>query len=166
MKANGLQIHIFWKGRWPKGISSFPPSFFHSNKSKAARSARASGLLAVLAILLAVPGCRHSGPELGVVSGTVTLDGAPLADADVYFDSGHGRPSGGGTDANGVYRLVYTKAREGALLGVQKVRISTRRPTVGGFTPERVPAVYNTQSTLTAEVKPGGNTIDFPLKSR
>ena len=41
-------------------------------------------ILLVLTATTLFPGCRH-GPDLGLVQGTVTLDGRPLAGAIVVF---------------------------------------------------------------------------------
>lgn len=64
-------------------------------------------------------GCSSETPPRGVaVSGTVSIGGKPLADADVTFMNetfvGYGR-----TDAEGKYRLV-----QGALPGTNKIAIS------------------------------------------
>ena len=117
-------------------------------------------------LLLGMFGCSRSGPNLGGVTGTVTLDGTPLASVCVQFEPEYGRSASAVTDANGVYRLQYTSKKKGALVGVHTVRISTRLPMTGNTMPERLPAKYNKESTLTAEVKPGGNEIDFQLTSR
>ncbi len=124
-------------------------------------------LFFVPAVLVAVSGCRPGGPELGTVMGTVTMDGRPLADAIVQFQPANGRPAIAITNAEGVYRLAYTEARGGALLGVHAVRITTHNAQAEGSEfAERIPAEYNLHSTLTAEVKPGKNVFDFQLHSR
>lgn len=82
---------------------------------------RIQHLTAALALsLLFLPGCGESvKPGRGVpVSGTVTLGGKPLADADVIFtnDTFVGVAK---TDAEGKYRLV-----QGALPGKNRVSVS------------------------------------------
>jgi hypothetical protein len=123
-------------------------------------------------LLVAAAGCGQAGPELGSVKGTITLDGKPLEGAEISFqpDSATGSPALGETDAEGRYELRYTRSRNGADLGRHKVRISTaieREAEHGKIVRarERVPAKYNAKSELTAEVKSGKNTIDFPLES-
>ena len=76
-------------------------------------------LLCVATFLIA--GCGRSDlPELGTVSGTVSLDGKPLADAIVNFTPEQGgRPSTGQTDTTGHYTLVYVADAEGAVVGTQ-----------------------------------------------
>src|SRR5688572_3766102 len=125
-----------------------------------------------IAILCAVAwsGCGSSGPQLARVSGTVKMDGAPLKDAFVTFTPEQaGRPSFGGTDANGYYDLVYTDTKKGALPGQHTVKVSTHQganPDAGTKAqPERVPAKYNSKSELKKKVEPGSNTIDIEISS-
>ena len=128
----------------------------------------------VLLGCLAIPvGCGKSGPDLGQVTGKVTLNGKPLADASIEFIPEKGRPSMATTDAGGQYELVYTADRPGALPGKHTVRITTGRPGYEGeggqggqeARDEVVPPKYNSASELAREVKPGSNTIDFKLES-
>ena len=130
------------------------------------RRAAAGWVIAVAALLAA--GCGGGGagdqPELGQVSGVVTLDGQPLPNATVEFSPEQGRPSIGKTDEEGHYELQYTQDETGAKIGPHKVRIRT----FDYATPdaaERVPAKYNEQTELTADVTPGSNTIPFELES-
>jgi hypothetical protein len=129
--------------------------------------------LAALFCALIAGGCGSSGPELGHVSGKVTLNGQPLAEATVEFIPQSGRPSVGTTDADGQYVLRYTGDQPGALFGTHTVRITTQ---VTGFKSEGgeegrdarkelVPPQYNIESELKREVKPGDNTFDFALES-
>lgn len=134
--------------------------------------ARFGLLLSSLVVCLTVGCGGPSGPELTSVSGTVRLDGAPLPGADILFIPENGSPSSGATDENGQYYLRYSVSRDGAMLGKHRVRISTYRAAhldaegnrVPG-SPEKLPPEYNRDSTLTKEVKPGRNTLDFDLKS-
>ncbi|MEA1951801.1 MAG: hypothetical protein U9N87_10480, partial [Planctomycetota bacterium] len=73
-----------------------------------------------------------------------------------------GKQSYAKTDAAGRYELIYLRDIKGAKVGPHKVIITTaaeRSPQ------ERLPACYNRQTTLTAQVEPGANTVDFDLKS-
>ena len=129
-------------------------------------------LLAVVAILaLVVVGCSGGGPDLGKVTGNVTLDGKPLQGAIVQFEPKGGRPSSGTTDSEGNYELNYTFQEKGALLGKHTVRIYPQTEDEEGnqLPPDaivKIPATYNEQSELTAEVEPGSNTCDFELHSK
>lgn len=129
---------------------------------------------AILVSLTALVGCGTGKPDvpLGAVSGRVTFDGEPLADALVAFEPANGRPSFGRTDSNGVYRLEYRGKPWGAVIGRHTVRITTSRllnpeeeqqgaePEIA---PEIIPQQYNRASTLTATVVEGENAIHFDL---
>jgi hypothetical protein len=116
-------------------------------------------------LLTAFAGCGQSGAEVAPVSGRVTLDGRPLASADVSFQpDGARRASSGRTDADGRYRLMFKRGQPGALVGEHTVRISISREIVRN--PPNIPARYDTQSELRREVKVGEeNVFDFELKS-
>ena len=84
-------------------------------------------LLSALAIACCV-GCGGGPadqPDLADVSGTVTLDGKPLANAMVQFSpDGKGRPSTGTTSSDGSYTLQYTADDSGAKIGGHSVTVS------------------------------------------
>lgn len=111
-------------------------------------------------------GCRPGYQHVSPVKGRVTLDGIPLAQAQVMFLPDTGRPSTGETNAEGVYELAYTFKQKGAEHGLHTVRVTTAYTrqdyTVGQ---ERVPKMYNEQSTLRKEVRQGRNAIDLELVS-
>ena len=121
----------------------------------------------VMFLLFAVlAGCGQGDrPPLGMVHGTVTLDGKPLAGARLTFEPVEpGRASTGITDDDGKYELIYIRDDRGAKVGGHLVRISAPNPNSDGA--ELLPPRYNTQSTLKKEVKRGDNSIDFPLTSK
>lgn len=134
--------------------------------------------------LLSLTGCGGPGdqPELGQVSGTVTLDGKPLRGIEVVFYPDSGRPARGRTNSEGKYELRYIRDTMGAKVGHNRVEIAPNEE--GEDSPESeadadgpadkppvkpgkpvVPARYNTKSELEADVKPGENTFDFALES-
>src|SRR5262249_53512413 len=121
------------RGRGPKaeriGPSSAPgprcgPLPFNARR-KAMRGRGLVGFAVVLAL-----GC--GGPKkFAPVSGTVTMDGKPLAGATVTFipvpDPGSieaGDGSVGKTNEKGEYTLMSSKGRSGAQVGKHKVSIS------------------------------------------
>jgi hypothetical protein len=112
-----------------------------------------------------ISGCgTNGGPELGTVTGRVTLDGEPLGNARVVFWLGKGRPSEAITDSRGRYDLRYTISRKGALIGAHTVHISTAIVSPDEkIAPERVPPQFNTKSNIVKEVKPGKNEFDFDI---
>jgi len=127
-------------------------------------------LLAVLALVVGLVGCGSSNPELagklGMVTGTVTLDGSGLADAQVTFtpaDSSSGGSSTGTTDASGRYELYYAAGEPGAWIANHTVSISKIESEETG-TFEHVPPKYNVDSELTANVQAGDNEFDFALE--
>jgi hypothetical protein len=108
-------------------------------------------------------------PDVGRVSGLVTLDGKPLPDATIMFQPTEGRASIATTDSAGKYSLLYLDGVPGAKLGAHKVIIRTEIPGEDGQPPiakEKLPKKYHEQTELTAEVKRGSNTFDFPLTSQ
>ncbi|QDT40119.1 hypothetical protein Pan241w_01720 [Gimesia alba] len=121
-------------------------------------------------LLCAIVGCGGTAkdlPQLGQVSGIVTMDGAPLADAELTFEPKSGSPSVGRTDDAGKYQLAYNQNSKGAVLGQHTVRISKfGEPGSPNDTMDQVPAKYNTNSKETAEVKEGENEINFDLNSK
>ncbi len=127
----------------------------------------------VAAVLVAGCGGSSDQPELGAVSGVVTLDGKPLPGATVTFIPETGRSSFGVTEETGRYEPRYTNDAMGAKVGSHKVSVSTKTEGLsnesGGpdvpATPERVPARYRQDSTLTETIEPGQNAIDFELQS-
>jgi hypothetical protein len=122
----------------------------------------------VFVVCCAAFGCwggRRDEPTYDV-SGTVTIDSVPLKDGFINFESEQpdGQPPGSAQITNGAYA---TKARA----GTRKVTITSEKPTgekdSGGhdITVNWLPAKYNTESTLKAEVTAAGpNKFDFQLK--
>jgi hypothetical protein len=124
-------------------------------------------------------GCG-AGTKIVPVSGIVTLDGKPLANAHVAFQpatSGGksivGVGSYGNTDADGKYTLkVADSDQPGAVVGKHRVEINLRvesddRDPKTRPPPKTLPVKYNRQSELQFEVKPGGaSEANFDLKSR
>lgn len=134
---------------------------------------------------------RKKGPQLDLtpVSGTVTLDGKALADADVGFAFQGAPPadfygSAGRTDSQGRFEL-QTGEQKGAVVGNYKVTVSrlvaadgaTLKPEEGmdmvqlqraGNVKQTVPAKYTDDATteLKTTVEKGkAEGYDFDLKS-
>jgi len=121
----------------------------------------------VAAVILTGCGGRK---DLGTVTGTVTLDGEPLPDAQVEFSPANsGTTSYGKTDSKGVYTMASSGNAEGAALGENKVKIMTadviERDGEEVVVKEKLPDRYHKKTTLTADVQPGKNTFDFALES-
>jgi|SaaInlStandDraft_1057018.scaffolds.fasta_scaffold23129_5 hypothetical protein len=121
-----------------------------------------------LALSMLVFGCSGGPgdqPETGRVSGTVTLDGAPIAGVLVSFVPQEGRPSRATTDESGKYQLEYNSTTLGAKLGDHSVRISSAANSDEEEPVEKFPESVVDGSALTAKVTEGDNEIDFKLNS-
>ncbi len=132
------------------------------------RPSRFNGSILTCAVLgLMLAGCGGKD-GLGRVTGKVTLDGKPLANASIEFVpvDGKGLTSYGRTDTNGEYYMMATRSAKGAAVGKNSVRITTYEVLDLQTTlPELVPTKYNTATELEREVKSGSNSIDFELSS-
>jgi hypothetical protein len=126
-------------------------------------------VLAIVLPLFAAACNSEKLPGLGSVTGTVTMDGQPVADASVTFDGANPGepPSLGQTDSAGKYELYYSRGHKGATVGEHAVRISTYGGAADDGEPrkETIPARYNAKSELKSDVKRGSNKFDFELKS-
>jgi hypothetical protein len=130
---------------------------------------------------LAAIGCSASSDDLPreAVSGTITLDGQPIAGGSIQFapaaDSVGPQVGGGSPIANGQFSIP----RENGLVpGAYKVSINAgdakrEEQTKGpvrkglGLAKELIPAKYNSQTTLSAEIKKGGSdNLNFELESK
>ncbi len=139
-------------------------AIFNSSDAKLPPRAIRSALL----IALFLSGGCGGDSAVGKVHGKVTLDGQPLPKAVVTFMPVRGgRQSSGFTDADGQYRLSYLRDRMGAQVGAHRISIHTSgtEETDRTHEEERVPAKYNTQTTLQRDVAPGDNEFSFDLLS-
>lgn len=118
--------------------------------------------------LLLAAGCGQKGPATYPVSGTVTFDGQPIPEGRISFIPEGGKAAPDSVPIqNGQFQLRVKAGRH-------RVEITADRPTgkidpVMGMAPREcyIPACYNSQSILTAEVKPDGpNQFPFELKSQ
>ncbi len=136
------------------------------------------GIVLFCGMLLTCLGCGGGGaedyPDMGRVSGTVTLGGSPVSGASVSFQptEAGGRASSAITDSSGNYELKYSASMDGAKVGEHAVRISTyQEPGPGedgelvAAVPETIPNQYNSKSTLKQTVAQGSNTFDFELSA-
>lgn len=132
-------------------------------------------LLLTLILCTTSTGCGSSGdplPELADVSGIITLDGAPLANAKVIFepqnapDKTISKASSATTQSDGSYDLEYNSDASGASVGQHKVIVMKLSDNPEEAGKQLVPAKYNDKTELTAEVDAGDNIINFDLKSK
>lgn len=125
---------------------------------------------AIAGLALLIAGCGGEKlPGLGIVSGTVTMDGKPVPDATIVFTpkEGGATASFGQTDTAGKYELYYSRGNKGAKVGEHSVTINSFRDTDEGGQGQReaIPTRYNVNTELKADVKRGSNVTNFDLKS-
>lgn len=133
----------------------------------------------LLLLLLGAWGCSGDRFPVLPVSGTVTFNGKPLANATISFepvakndDGVAGEISVGRTDAKGHFTLTTTGGKPGAVIGSHRVRITTARSSSKAnsdeiqISKEVIPPQYNTTTELQFEVSNDGpQTADFQLTS-
>ena len=135
--------------------------------------------LGLIFLGLSIIGCSGGEKiETGSVSGTVTLDGQPLASGVIQFHpdkDAQGNTLRGkvaqATITDGKYKI---DADPGVVIGINKVMISATK-VVGKEKQDGVeidkleqylPAKYNSSTTLSLDVKAGANPKDFQLDSK
>jgi hypothetical protein len=126
------------------------------------------GILVLGGMILAIAGCDNPAPA--GVTGTVTFDGKPLANATVIFLPTDGsRSSVGVTDTQGQYKLRFSASTPGAVVGEHKVEIRTATndpdPSEKIKPVEIIPARYNNSTELRQTLKKGTHVINFDLNS-
>jgi hypothetical protein len=142
----------------------WPPARAQEEKSVTKHMRTMATLLLAACTLLALAGCGGDG--LTDVTGTVTIDGAPLAAGDIVFEAAdkNSAPQGA-TITGGQFQLrispgqkiVRINASEGDGVVDPLMKTEGRRSII--------PAEFNTSSTLTAEIKPGPNPpLTFAVK--
>ncbi len=127
---------------------------------------------AVATMLAVLSGC---GADTAPVSGTVSLDGQRVGPGTVIFlPTVAGARSAVGTFGDdGRYLLSTFEPSDGAVVGSYRVIIQARSSSESEFGEEeivdsQIPLIYADPQAggLTAQVKPGSNTIDFDLHDR
>jgi hypothetical protein len=122
-------------------------------------------------------GCGPSGPQRAEVSGTVKLNGKPVADGAINFFPTEGTkgPEAGVKITEGKYHIPRST---GPVVGKNRVVLTEfgltgremQDPTAppGTVMKERgniMPPEASSNSTLVREVKPGKNEFDFEISS-
>lgn len=139
-------------------------------------------VLPVLAAALA-GGCS-TGPALGKVSGSVTLDGKPLTRGTITFETAGQRPATGRIENGQIVETTTYKTGDGVPVGAHKVSISATEDAASAVADDPgkgkapggnymmgkslIPSRYNDPSTsdLTADIKTGTNPLEFKLSSK
>lgn len=144
--------------------------------------------LLLVVTLGSILGCGGTGgkpnyADLGLVeiSGTIRLDGTPLANAFVQFEDEDGTFCYSDVDSQGRYRLRFDSDTYGTIPGKKIVRIRMGQSSSEGSSADsedtdsgptsatapsiKIPACYNQQSVLTKQVTTAESNVDFDLKS-
>lgn len=113
--------------------------------------------------LVGLVGCGSSDrPELGEVTGRVTIDGQPLVGVNIVFSPDSGRPSAATTDADGKYELQYLADAKGCKVGPNTMYLEWPPEAED---PVAIPKAYTSAQGQKVEVKSGSNVLDFDIKS-
>jgi len=106
---------------------------------------------------------------MGLVTGTVKLDGKPVQGARLEFhpQDGHRPTSYGMTDEDGCYSASFSDTLDGVYLGPVLVQVWTDDVTMveGQPVQDEFPSRYNRNTELKRTVDKGSNTFDFDLTS-
>jgi predicted small lipoprotein YifL len=114
----------------------------------------------ILSVAL-IAGCGRSGPRTYPVSGTVSMDGQPLATGKIFLIDPETH-----LDAD-VGDIVDGQFEFRAQAGAKRVELRAERKTGqqshfgGEVTEEALPARYNSESELTVEVTQDGDENEF-----
>lgn len=139
-----------------------------------------------LALSVSLLGCGGGGPDdmpdIGAVTGKITIDGKPAANLMVTFQPPTGRPSYSTTTEDGSYELQYNKDTMGAKIGSNLVTISTSSDGGDGYEDgksfketsledaDAIPAKYNTLASenpdMKVDVVAGSNEFDWDIKTK
>jgi hypothetical protein len=106
------------------------------------RASRFLTALAIAGLALAGAGCGKGKSKPIPTEGTVTLDGKPLADAQVVFHplEGKGQVASAITGSDGSFRLTTTNTGDGAVPGDYKVTVRKKTaPPVQGMSESMSP---------------------------
>jgi hypothetical protein len=125
--------------------------------------------VAVAALTMLAGGGCGPGDNTADVSGTVTFDGAPVADGSITFVPSDGKsPTAGGVIKDGKYtcrvpvgpmKVSITSAKEVGRKKLYQTKDSPEVPVMKEILPEK----YNMKTELTYEVKSGTQVKDFTL---
>lgn len=138
-------------------------------------------VVAVVIPLLAAAGCGRQ-PELGQVTGTVLLDGRPLARGTLAFETPGRRPASARIEDGRILDATTYRLGDGVPLGPQAIAVFAREepppPTASSpgqsqFRPDSmagrslIPRRYNDPGTseLSVTIEPGLNTLAIVLTS-
>lgn len=128
---------------------------------------------ALLATLLTV-GCGSDGPDRFPLSGSVTFQGAPVAQGSIRFvPENKDQQQEGAVIKDGKYSAMLTAGKKQVVIEAFKPReVDPNVPKRPGGVPlggaidtvMYIPEMYNTKTTLTVDAGPDSSTQDFTLQ--
>jgi hypothetical protein len=125
--------------------------------------------MTLLATVL-VGGCAE--PTSGVVTGVVSVDGAPAKSGSIAFFPTNGKSRTAGAEiVDGQYTAEVAlgtskvEIRVPKVVGERKLYDTPNSP-IKQLMAESLPAKYNDESELTLDVQPGEHQHDFPLTTQ
>ncbi len=125
-----------------------------------------AGMLFLTWALTSAAGCSNGTYE---VSGTVTWQGKPLPSGHIVFSDPHGQSTpAAGKVADGKFSLRTVPGKKRVEISANREKAGQTNKVMGMREQEQyLPAKYNAQSLLTAEVKSDGpNLFTFELQDR
>lgn len=150
--------------RWKSGTTLWFLSVLDLNRLGTAL------LVAALAVAVLASGC--SKRTKGTISGTVTVDGAaPKTGAITFYPSDGKAQTAGAQIRDGHYKaevapgMAKVEVRVPKVVGQKKLYDTPNSP-VQPITAEVLPAKYNVESELKADIKLGENEQNFDLKTK
>jgi hypothetical protein len=124
----------------------------------------------VLVFAILVAGCAES--TIGVVTGTITVDGAPAKSGSIaYFPIDRKSATAGAEIVDGRYTADVplgaskVEIRVPKVVGQKKLYDTPDSP-IKQILAESLPPKYNDQTELTLDVQPGENWQDYKLSTK
>ena len=128
------------------------------------RPARLTAGAAMAVAFLALAGCGDGGPKIVPVSGSVTIDGQPLAYGHIQVLPSGWRPASGRIGGDGRFTLTTTAPNDGCAVGTHPVAILAGEP----ITPETMkwhaPQKYSDTKTSNLTVTITGPIDDLKIE--
>jgi hypothetical protein len=126
--------------------------------------------LSIVLVLIILAGCGES--TIGVVSGTVTVDGLPAKEGSIaFFPVDRKSATAGAEIREGEYTAQVplgaskVEIRVPKVVGQRKLYNTSNSP-IMPLLEESLPAKYNDQTELTLDVRPGKNRQDYQLSTK
>ena len=126
-------------------------------------------LIVVISVCAGTLGCGPKGPRVVPVSGTLTRNGKPVPNLEIYFIPNQGRNSVASTDEQGRFNLGYTADQAGAQTGNHTVWVTYNPadPVLNPPPPDKdaIIAKYGSQevSKLKVEVKEAISDLELKI---